>query len=172
VFARGNDRRSIFVDDRDRVAYLHLLREVIDRCAWRCLGWCLMPNHVHLLIETTEPNLGRGMHRLHGQYVRRFHARHRRTGHLFGSRYGSVVVEDDAQLWMTVAYIARNPLAAGLCGDLADYRWSSHRAVLADVADGIVDRGRLGALLAAISGRRASDAYSDCVLPADDRMPA
>ena len=73
-----------------------------------------MGNHMHLLIETREPNLGNGMHRLHGSYAQYFNRRHGHVGHLFQDRYDSVTILDDGQLWMAAAYIARNPVDAGL----------------------------------------------------------
>ncbi|HEV2813148.1 MAG TPA: transposase [Solirubrobacteraceae bacterium] len=128
VYARGNNRQSIFLDDLDRRAYLRHIEHVVLKRAWLCLAYCLMPNHVHLLVETPQPDLAVGMHWLHGAYARRFNRRHRRVGHLFQGRYGAVRIEDDAQLWMTAAYIARNPVAAGHCREPEDWEWSSHAA--------------------------------------------
>src|SRR5687768_9246288 len=65
VYARGVEKRPIFMDDRDRQTYLKLLAAEVARQGWRCLGYCLMENHVHLLIETREPNLGKGIGHLH-----------------------------------------------------------------------------------------------------------
>jgi REP element-mobilizing transposase RayT len=102
VFARGNDRREIYLDDFDRKIYLVMLGRVTRRQRWRCLAYCLMPNHVHLLVETPEANLGAGMQRLHGSYAQTFNERHGRSGHVFQGRYGSVLITRDEQLW-TVA---------------------------------------------------------------------
>lgn len=143
VYARGNDRQRIFRDDDDRDAYLKTLARVTIRMRWRLLAYCLMDNHVHLLVETREPNLGTGMQRLHGLYARTFNDRHRRTGHLFEGRYGSRMVESDEQLWGTVAYIARNPVEAGLCDDPERYRWGSHRLVMRGEAPRWLDTARL-----------------------------
>ncbi|MDX6671359.1 MAG: REP-associated tyrosine transposase, partial [Solirubrobacteraceae bacterium] len=66
VYARGNDGRLVYRDDLDRVMYLRMLGRVVRRNAWRCLAYCLMDNHLHLLIETPKPNLGSGMQWLHG----------------------------------------------------------------------------------------------------------
>jgi REP element-mobilizing transposase RayT len=107
VFARGNNRAAIFVDDVDRAVYLRLLADAVKRQSWRCLAYCLMPNHVHLLIEADPPALSAGMCKLHGDYAKAFNRRHGRRGHLFGERFGSVYVEDDAQLWMVAGYVAR-----------------------------------------------------------------
>ena len=169
VYARGNDRMAIFEDDRDRVAYLALLGDVVLRMGWRCLAYCLMPNHVHLLVETPEPNLGAGMCRLQGEYARRFNARHDRVGHLFERRYGSTRVKDDPQLWTVVAYIARNPVAAGLCDRPELWRWGSH-TLMADETHGPawLDVARLYAFLSGLVGGPGGDAYRRCVQSAHD----
>jgi putative transposase len=129
VYARGNDRCSIFRDDHDRYRYLRLIGTVVALRGWRCLAYCLMTNHVHLLFETPEANLGLGMHQLHGEYARLFNKRHERSGHLFQGRFGSVFIRDDAQLWAVAAYIAVNPAEAGLCQVPERWRWSSHAAM-------------------------------------------
>ncbi len=150
------------MDDHDRVSYLSLLKREIARQRWRCLTYCLMDNHVHLLLETPEANLASGMRRLHGFYAQRFNRRHRRSGHLFGSRYGSVRVEDDAQLWMTIGYIARNPVAAGLVASAEEWRWGSHAAIVGDGQPPWLDRGRLWWYLAGLGGE-AAERYLECV---------
>jgi putative transposase len=164
VYARGNNRQAIFEDDFDRRAYLALVGEVVGRMEWRCLTYCLMPNHVHLLVETPAPNLATGMCRLQGQYARRFNRRHRRSGHLFQGRYGAVRVHDDAQLWMTIAYIARNPVASGLCRRADEWEWSSHAAIVAGKGrPAWLDVKRLLAFLRGVVGGSGRDAYQRCV---------
>jgi REP element-mobilizing transposase RayT len=130
VFARGNDRRVIYLDDADRYEYLRLLGRVVPWKRWRCLSFCLMDNHVHLLIETPQPNLGSGMQWLHGRFAQLFNERHERCGHVFQGRFGSVLVKTDAQLWTTVNYIARNPVDAGLCAQPGEWPWGSHHALV------------------------------------------
>ena len=130
VFARGNDRRTIFVDNTDRRRYLSLLGATVRRCEWLALGYCLMPNHVHLLIETQKPNLAEGMGRIQSSYAQAFNRRHNRTGHLFDGRYGSVRVQTNEHLITAVRYIAFNPVKAELAPDPVGWRWSSHRAAV------------------------------------------
>jgi putative transposase len=132
VFARGNDRRDIYLDDVDRHAYLAILGQVIRWKRWLCLAYCLMPNHVHLLLETPHENLGAGMQTLHGSYAQRFNERHGRVGHLFQGRFGSVHITSDEQLWTTIGYVALNPVRAGLCEEAEGWAWSSHAATLGD----------------------------------------
>jgi putative transposase len=129
VYARGNDGCAVYRDDEDRRRYLDLLGTAVVGSGWRCLAYCLMSNHVHLLLETPEENLGAGMRQLHGEYVSRFNKRHDRRGHLFQGRFGSVHVVDDRQLWAVAAYIAVNPVEAGLCREPADWAWGSHAVV-------------------------------------------
>lgn len=129
VFARGNDGCAVYRDDDDRRRYLALLGGAVIDCGWRCLAYCLMSNHVHLLLETPTENLGVGMRQVHGEYVSRFNKRHGRRGHLFEGRFGSVHVRDDPQLWAVAAYIAVNPVAAGLAASPEAWAWGSHGAV-------------------------------------------
>ena len=89
------------------------------------LSYCLMPNHVHLLLETPDPNLPVGMQILQGPYARRFNRRHRLVGHLFQGRYGAVRVKDDVHLWTAATYIARNPVEAGHCKEPWESSWTS-----------------------------------------------
>jgi putative transposase len=164
VYARGNNRQAIFEDDLDRATYVRLLGEVVVLMSWRCLSYCLMPNHVHLLIETPEANLGTGMCRLHGQYARRFNRRHGRIGHLFQRRYGATRIKDDPQLWMVIAYIARNPVVSGLCNRAEEWRWGSHPTVIDPTSQpGWLDVPRLHALVSALAGGPGTHAYRRCV---------
>ena len=134
---------------------------------WRCLAYCLMPNHVHLLVETPGANLGIGMQWLHGLYAQTFNERHGRSGHLFQGRYGSVRVTTDAQLWMLVRYLAVNPVRAELCARPADWRWSSHGALAGSSDPGWLDHSRLLEYLAPAGGNPA-ERYSSMV--ADDYL--
>ena len=87
-----------------------------------------MPNHVHLVVETPEPNLGEGIQRLHGAYGAGFNDRHQGSGHVFKRPYGSKRVRDDGQLIAVIGYVVANPVAAGLCRHPDDWPWGSHAA--------------------------------------------
>ena len=128
VFARGNQKQAIFLDVTDRFVYLRMLAAETRRRGWRCLAYCLMENHIHLLIETPNANLSSGMQRLNSRYAQYFNQRHHRVGHLFQGRFGAVRVSSDAQLWALVGYMARNPVEAGLCERAEDWPWSSYAA--------------------------------------------
>ena len=152
MFARGNRKQAIYLDDDDRRAYLRMLGAVVEKCNWCCLAYCLMENHLHLLIETPDANLGIGMQWLHGLYAQTFNERHGRSGHLFQGRYGSIRVTTDAQLWMLVRYLAVNPVKAELCERPADWRWSSHGAVAGSRLPRWLDHPRLLRYFAAAGG--------------------
>lgn len=130
VWARGNDRQRIFFEDEDRRLYLDLLGYVVRTRSWHVLAYCLMDNHVHLVVETPEANLGQGMWALHGYYAQDLNDRRGRTGHVFERRYGARLLETDEALWGAIAYVVRNPVEAGLCGRPEEWPWSSHVAIL------------------------------------------
>ena len=125
VFARGNARMQIFRGKADYRLYLELLRRIVRARGWTCHGYCLMPNHVHLVIETGEPNLGEGMQRLQSLYAQIFNLTRVRTGHVFEGRFGAVLIRNEAQLQAVVEYVARNPVEAGLAERVEDWPWSS-----------------------------------------------
>ena len=156
MFARGNNRELIFRADADRRRYLKLLGEEVARRRWRCLGYCLMDNHVHLLLETPKPNLGAGIQRLHGVYAQAFNARHARVGHVFQGRFGAALVRRDAHLWIIAGYIADNPVAAGLADRPEAWPWSSHGAIATGHPPRWLDHERLEAYLDSMVGRSSS----------------
>jgi REP element-mobilizing transposase RayT len=152
VYARGNDRCRIYHDDEDYGRYLRLLERVVRHRDWSCLAYCLMPNHLHLLLSTPDPDLADGMQFVQSQYALVFNARHGRVGHLFGGRYGAKRVTTDPQLWVNAAYIAQNPVKAGLCRRPEDWRWSSHAATLRATAPAWMDDTALMAHFGAAGG--------------------
>lgn len=127
VFARGVNREAIFRGDDDRRRFLLLLARAQQRYGWRVHAYCLMGNHFHLLVGTPEPNISEGMQWLNGVYAQGFNRIHGRIGHLFQDRFQAVLVERDDQLVWLLAYIARNPVRAGLATAPQRYRWSSYR---------------------------------------------
>jgi putative transposase len=133
VVARGNRGSRIFRDDADYAEYVKRLGEVVQRFRWHLLAYCLMSNHVHLVVETPDPNLPAGMQWLHGKYGRYFNERHDLFGHVFQGRYKAIRQGTDEQLWQLLRYVALNPVEAGVCRHPRDYRWSSYApALMAD----------------------------------------
>jgi REP element-mobilizing transposase RayT len=152
VVARGNERKAIYRDAADREHFLEILGVSAERCRWVVLAFCLMSNHYHLLVETPEANLARGMRHLNGVYAQAFNRRYGRDGHLFQGRYGAILVQADDHLLGAVRYILRNPLRAGMCERVEQWPWSSHAATTGARAPGLV---AVDALLAHFGQTRA-----------------
>ena len=129
VVIRGVGRQIIFEDDADRRCFLAVLREEMGDREGALLAWCLMDNHVHLLMRMALAELSDLMRVLDSTYALIFNKRHDRTGHLFQDRFMSEPVESDSYLLTVVRYIHRNPVEAGMSRG-CDYRWSSYRAYL------------------------------------------
>jgi len=136
ALARGNEKSAIFLNDDDCGIFLELLNRVASRHRWRLWAHCLMPNHYHLLVETMEPTLARGMRDLNGSYAQLFNRSHDRVGHLFQGRYKSLLVDREAYLLEVARYIVLNPVRARLCSAPGDWRWSSYRASMETAVDG------------------------------------
>jgi len=130
VMSRGVAKQRIYLDDDDRREFLRYLRRVSRRLRWQVWAYCLMPNHFHLLVETSEPNLAQGMHDVNSAYSVAFNARHDRVGHLFQGRYKALLVDKDRYLLQLSRYIVLNPVRAGLCAAPDGWPWSSHQALL------------------------------------------
>jgi REP element-mobilizing transposase RayT len=130
VTTRGNNRERIFRTPADCVRLLVELQRVVDRHGWVCHAYCLMGTHVHLMIEIEEPTLAIGMQQFQSNYARGFNKRYGRREHLFGKRYFSLPVVDDAHLLELSRYVVLNPVRAGACKRAEDWPWSSHRAMV------------------------------------------
>jgi putative transposase len=134
VTSRGDGREPIFLADGDRERFLDVLGTVVEGFGWLCHAYCLMTNHYHLLVETPEANLSRGMRQLNGVYTQRFNRSHGRVGHVFQGRFHGVLVERESHLLELARYVVLNPVRAGMAAGAEDYRWSSLRATLGLVA--------------------------------------
>jgi|SRR5947209_6761571 len=127
VTMRGNRRLPVFEIRNDFEVYLATLSKVASRQCWRVLSYCLMPNHLHLLIHTPTPNLSEGMRLLSGTYTRMYNDVRGVPGHVFQGRFKNQLVRADEHLLTAFAYIALNPVKPGLCRDPLDWEWSAHR---------------------------------------------
>jgi putative transposase len=138
VTQRGNRRMNVFFSDDDHLLYLDLLKERCRKAGVEIWSYCLMPNHVHLILNPSTPQaLGLALGETHRRYSSVINARLRVTGHLFQSRYGSAVM-DEEHLMAAARYVALNPVRARLVARAQDWRWSSVRAHLAGKDDGYV----------------------------------
>jgi len=127
VTSRGNERKTIFTDDRDRKIFLSTLEDVTLRYNWFCHAYCLMDNHYHLLIDTPDGNLSIGMRQLNGVYTQRFNKRHSRVGHLFQGRFKAVLVQKGSHLLEACRYVVLNPVRAEWVQRPEEWTWSSYR---------------------------------------------
>jgi hypothetical protein len=134
VGAHGNGGQPIFTCAEDGARFLAFFGREVAQQRWICHGWCLMETHYQLLLETPEANLGRGMGRLNMAYSQWFGRRHGRPGHLFGSRYRTVLFEKESWLAPLARHMVLSPVRAGLVRRPDQWHWSSHRALLADEA--------------------------------------
>jgi REP element-mobilizing transposase RayT len=128
VFSRGSNRQPIFAFDSDRVDFLGCFERVVRAYELRCYGYCLMPNHYHLVIQTPDGRLSDAMKALNGRYALRFNRRYGRDAHLFRNRFGAVVQESESQFVWLLRYTAMNPVESGLCSEPGEWPWSSYRA--------------------------------------------
>jgi len=128
ITSRGNARNDIYLSDDDREAFLEILSIVVERFNWVCHAYCLMSNHYHLMIETPDANISRGMRHLNGVYTQQFNRLHHRVGHVFQGRFKGILIEKDAHLLELCRYIVQNPVAANMTHDAADWEWSSYLA--------------------------------------------
>jgi putative transposase len=133
VTSRGNRRQPIYLDVLDRHRYLSFFADVVARHRWRCFAYCLMTNHVHLLIDTPETDLGRGMHRLNGLYAQWFNWRWDLSGHLFQGRFGSEIIESEWHMLEATRYVVLNPVRAAVTRTAEQWPWSSYGAMTARV---------------------------------------
>jgi len=139
VAVRGNEGQAIFRDDADREHFVRVLAESVEPFDVRLYLYCLMTNHVHLVVETPRANLGRFMHRLQTAYTVHFNRRHCRTGHLTQGRYGAWLVERDAYMLRLSRYVHLNPVFIKSVRSrpvrervslLRQYPWSSYRSYI------------------------------------------
>jgi REP element-mobilizing transposase RayT len=128
VTSRGDGREDIFLDDDDRELFLNVLKETGEIYNWIFHSYCLMGNHYHLLIETPDCNLSKGMRHLNGVYTQRFNRKQKRVGHVFQGRYKAIIVQKETYLLELARYIVLNPVRARMVRSVKDWPWSSYRA--------------------------------------------
>jgi putative transposase len=139
VTQRGNRRQQTFFEDADYALYRDLLAESARRAGASVWSYCLMPNHVHLIVvPSDEDGLRRTFADAHRRYTGYINARQRWTGHLWQGRYGAVAM-DEEHLAAAARYVALNPVRAGLVERAEQWPWSSARAHLAGNDDGLVE---------------------------------
>ncbi len=128
VTSRGNGRNPIFESDQDRTNFLQVLHEVCNHFNWLCYAYCLLDDHYHLLFETPQPNLAKGMRQLNGVYTQRFNRANNLGGHVFQGRYKAILVDKEPLFLPVARHIVLNPLRTGVVDAISDWEWSSYPA--------------------------------------------
>lgn len=126
VLIRGINRQTIFEEEEDSERFLLTLKTYQEKSGYRIYGYCLMGNHVHLLIKEEKEDLGIIMRRIGASYVYWYNTKYSRSGHLFQGRYKSEVVDDDRYFLTVLRYIHQNPVKARMVSDVGNYKWSSY----------------------------------------------
>ena len=125
ITMRGNGKQLLFEDDEDRRRILSLIRSSIARFNIRLIAWCLMGNHVHLVLSDPDDNLSEAMHLVMSCYATWYNRRHGHVGHVFQDRFSSASISSEEYLLDAIRYVHFNPQKAGIC-PYDVYRWSSH----------------------------------------------
>lgn len=133
ITTRGNERKDIFRNDKDRKHYLKTLIRYKEELKFYLYCYMLMPNHTHLLIETPLGNIAKIMLCVNTNYTTYFNKKYNRVGHLFQGRYKSIIVDKENYLLELIRYIHLNPVRAGIVERPEDYKWSSHKKYLGGV---------------------------------------
>lgn len=131
IMLRGINQQQIFEDDEDCEEFLSLLQECKGINNYRIYAYCLMGNHIHLLLQTLEEPLEQIFRRIGSRFVYWYNTKYQRVGHLFQDRYKSEAVEDDAYFLTVLRYIHQNPWKAGI-GATQNYPWSSYQLYASD----------------------------------------
>jgi REP element-mobilizing transposase RayT len=132
VTSRGDRQEPIFRNDGDRHAWIRIIASVCERFRWNIHAFCQMGNHYHLVVETLNGNLARGMRQLNGEYTRRFNFRHATVGHLFQGRYKAILVQRQTYLLALIRYVVLNPVRAGMTATAGAWPWSSYAMTCCD----------------------------------------
>lgn len=140
VYARGNGRMTIYLDDADRLDFLDVLTDTVETHALVCHAYCLMPTHYHLVVSTLRANVSRAIQQLNRRYAQRWNRRHGHVGHVFQGRFGAQIVQEERYFLTVCRYVLLNPVRAALVHSATDWPWSSLRATLnQDVGPSFLD---------------------------------
>jgi len=126
VMIRGINKQNIFEDDADRYKFLEILKYFKGICKYELYSYCLMSNHIHILLEELDDTVSVAIKRISSSYVMWYNKKYDRSGHLFQERFKSEPVNDDGYFIRVLRYIHQNPTKAGMTNNILEYRWTSH----------------------------------------------
>lgn len=130
VMSRGNKRENIFFERQDYRSFLNTLEQACERFDWVVHAYCLMSNHYHILLETPQGNLSKGMQFLNGVFTQRINRKYDRCGHLFQGRFTGILVDTHNYYKVLLRYVLQNPVAANIVKHPREYYWSSYNATM------------------------------------------
>jgi len=141
VLNRGNGGQKVFHKNKDYEAFVGLMGEAKERYSVKILGYCLMPNHFHIVVEPVlAEELSKYMQWLMTSHVRRYHTHYGTSGHVWQGRYKSFIIQKDDHLLTVLRYVESNPIRAGLVGSAREWAWSSHREVIGERPHFLIDK--------------------------------
>jgi len=128
IINRGNQKERIFLDNTDFEKYLQILKHYKRQYSFKLFGYCLMPNHIHIILEAETPNnISRFMQVLTQTYTAWFNRKYHKAGHLWQGRFKSMIIQKDEYFLECICYVEANPVRAGIVSSPKDYTWSSYR---------------------------------------------
>jgi putative transposase len=140
VLNRGNGQQEVFHENGDYAAFIQLMREAKKLYEVKIFGYCLMPNHFHLVLSPIKgEELSQWMQWLMISHVRRYHKYHGKSGHIWQGRFKSFAIEEDNHFLMVLRYVEANPVRAGLVSLAKDWPWSSHKDRIEENKDSLID---------------------------------
>lgn len=140
IMVRGNQKQATFFENEDFLKYLDLMRHYKKKYHFKLYGYCLMPNHVHLILEVKEaPNLGKIMQGLNQTYTIWFNKKYKKVGHLWQGRYKSMVIQKNKYMLDCIEYVELNPIRVNLANSPLGYTWSSRQARINQANDSLLD---------------------------------
>jgi REP element-mobilizing transposase RayT len=162
VIARGNNKEFIFLDEKDKGYFISVLKKDTITMGCKVYGYVLMSNHYHIIMQTLDKKLQEIMHKINNKYSKYFNLKYERVGHVFQGRYKSSIVQDESYMFHVLRYVHQNPVAAGLCKAVQDYKWSSDRYYRRGL-DGFVDTSLVIEMLSndLIEARKKYTAFID-----------
>lgn len=140
IIARGNQKQQVFIGEEDYKRYLRLIERYKTKYHFRLYGYCLMPNHIHLILDPRKPrDLMKAMQGLNLSYSIWFNTKHDKVGHLWQDRFKSMVIEKDEYLIACINYIEANPVRGNITAGPLEYLWSSYKARFLGIKDSLLD---------------------------------
>ncbi len=144
VLNRGNAQQNVFHNNNDFAALVQLMVEAHQRLPMRLTGYCLMPNHFHLLLwPYNDGDLSRWMQWFMTSHVRRYHRHYHGSGHVWQGRFKAFPIQDDEHYWTVLRYVERNPLRASMVRRSQDWQWSSLKPTARSAPEGLLSEGPL-----------------------------